>query len=144
MAVLHETGFDAAAPVTVRNLPIFKQVMGHYGVTPFYLTAEMFGGLGFELAGGEISDKVGQPVAAPHTHTVPEIYLLLAPEPGGAEIDVLLGEENHRLVAPAVQLIPTGTVHHFVTVRAMPGSYCLGILLGVDGIMPEPTSAPRE
>lgn len=118
-----------AVPAVLRDLPVFKNVGGHYAPTPFFLTSEMFGGLRFEVAGGEISDKVGKPVAAPHTHTVPEIYLLLAREPGGAVIDVYADDVHHELVAPAAMLIPAGTVHHFVTRKAQPGSFCLGLLL---------------
>jgi hypothetical protein len=118
-----------AVPVVLRDLPVFKEVGGHYAPTPFFLTSEMLGGLKFEVAGGEISDKVGKPVAAPHTHTVPEIYLLLSREPGGAVIDVFTDGEQHELVAPAAMLIPAGTLHHFVTRKAEPGSFCLGLLL---------------
>jgi hypothetical protein len=113
----------------VRDLPVFQEVGGHHAPVPFFVTAAMFGELGFEVAGGEISDKVDTPVADPHTHDIPEIYLLLAPEPGGAVIDVLADGEHHELSAPAAMFIPAGTVHRFVTKKAMPGSYCLGLLM---------------
>lgn len=35
----------------------------------------------YGTAGGEISELVGKPGAAPHTHEVPEIHLLLSPKP---------------------------------------------------------------
>lgn len=116
-------------PLVQRALPVFKEIAGHFAPTPFLLTNEMLGGLDFEVAGGEISDKVGKPVAAPHTHPVPEIYLLVSREPGGAVIDVFTDGVRHELTAPAAMLIPAGTVHHFVTTKAQPGSFCLGILL---------------
>jgi hypothetical protein len=119
-------------PVVQRGLPVFRQIPGHYGPTPFLLTADMLGGQGIEIAGGEIGDKVGRPVAAPHTHEVPEIYLLLSPDPGGAVIEVIAGGERYELASPAAMLIPAGTVHHFVTRKAQPGSYCLGILITGD------------
>ena len=122
----------AATPLVEMNLPVFQQIPGHFGETPFYLTKEMLGGQDIEIAGGEISDKVGKPVAAPHTHEVPEIYLLLSPEPGGAVIEVIADDKRYELTSPATMLIPTGTVHHFVTKKALPGSYCLGILLTGD------------
>jgi hypothetical protein len=117
-------------PTARQDLPLLRQITGHYAPTPFYLTAEMFGGLPIEVAGGEISDKVGIPVAEPHTHKVAEIYLLLSPEPGGAVIDVIADGLKHTLTSPATFYIPAGTVHHFVTREAQQGSYCLGILLG--------------
>jgi mannose-6-phosphate isomerase-like protein (cupin superfamily) len=118
-----------AEVIIERDLPVFKEIAGHFAPTPFLLTAQMLGGLGFEIAGGEISDKVGKPVAAPHTHPVPEIYLLLSPEPGQAVIDVYIDGEQHELSSPAALFIPAGTVHHFVTRQAAVGSVCLGILL---------------
>jgi hypothetical protein len=129
-----------AAPITPavrQDLPLFRQIPGHHAPTPFYLTSDMFGGLQFEVAGGEISNMIGKPVAAPHTHEVPEIYLLMSPEPGGAIIDVIADDRHYELTSPATFFIPTGTVHHFVTRRAQPGSYCLGILLtGADDRAP--------
>jgi hypothetical protein len=119
-------------PLVQQDLPVFRQVPGHYSPTPFFLTSDMLGGVGLEIAGGEISAQIGKPVAAPHTHEVPEIYLLLSPEPGGAVIDVVVDGEQHRLVAPATMLVPAGAVHHFVTRSAVPGSYCLGLLLADD------------
>ncbi|MEU0009346.1 cupin domain-containing protein [Streptomyces sp. NPDC006314] len=116
-------------PLVEQNLPVFQTIPGHYDQTPFFLTQDMLGGQPIEIAGGEISDKVGKPVAAPHTHEVPEIYVLMSPEAGGAVIEVMADGETHELVSPAVMLIPAGTVHCFVTKKAEPGSYCLGVLL---------------
>jgi hypothetical protein len=121
-----------AVPLVERGLPVYQQIPGHYGQTPFLLTKSMLGGQNIEIAGGEISGKVDKPVAAPHTHEVPEIYLLLSPEPGGAVIEVIADTKSYTLTSPAVMLIPTDTVHHFITKRANPGSYCLGILLTGD------------
>jgi hypothetical protein len=120
---------SATVPLVERDLPVFQQVPGHYGRTPFFLTQDMLGGQPLEIAGGEISDKVGKPVAAPHTHEVPEIYLLMSPTPGGAVIDVVADGQAYELASPATMLIPAGTVHHFVTKEAEPGSFCLGVLL---------------
>ncbi|MGP4001149.1 cupin domain-containing protein [Streptomyces sp. 8N706] len=123
---------STSTPLVEQGLPVFQQIPGHFGETPFFLTKSMLGGQDIEIAGGEISDKVGKPVAAPHTHEVPEIYLLLSPEPGGAVIEVVADGEHYELTSPATMLIPTGTVHHFVTKKAEPGSYCLGILFTGD------------
>ncbi|WP_018685588.1 cupin domain-containing protein [Actinokineospora enzanensis] len=141
-------GTTTPRPLSVqRDLPVFKQIEGHHAPTPFFLTTDMLGGLPVELAGAEISNLVDKPVAAPHTHEVPEIYLLLSPEPGGAEIEVRLDGETHTLEAPGALLIPAGSVHCFVTRRAIPGSYCLGLLLtgpgpgeGVRVPRPEPSA----
>ncbi|WP_442738382.1 cupin domain-containing protein [Streptomyces pseudogriseolus] len=116
-------------PLVETDLPVFQQIPGHYHPTPFFLTKEMLGGQNIEIAGGEISDKIGKPVAAPHTHEVPEIYLLISPDPGGAVIEVVADGERYELTSPATMLIPAGTVHHFVTKKAQPGSFCLGVLL---------------
>jgi hypothetical protein len=117
-------------PAWRTDLPVRRPVAGHHEPAPFYLTADMFGGLPVEVAGGEVHDLVGRPVADPHRHTVDEVYLLLAPEPGGAEIDVEVEGRSWTLAAPAAFHVPAGSLHRFVTRRAMPGSWCLGILMG--------------
>jgi hypothetical protein len=114
----------------IADLPWVKQVAGHHSPVPFYLTAEMFGGLPVELAGAELSAIVEKPVASEHEHAVPEIYVLLSPEPGGAEIEVRLAGKSFHVTAPAAFFVPAGTPHCFVTKHAIKGSYCLGLLLG--------------
>ena len=47
----------------------------------------------------------------------------------------LIDEQQQELVSPAAFLVPAGKRHHFVTRRAQPGSYCLGVLVGP---FPEP------
>lgn len=116
-------------PLVETALPVFYQIPGHYDRTPFLLTKDMLGGHNIEIAGGEISDKVGKPVAAPHTHEVPEIYLLISPDRGGAVIDVEADGKHYELSSPATMLIPAGAIHRFVTKKAQPGSFCLGVLL---------------
>src|SRR5439155_8420240 len=59
----------------ITALPIPLAVAGHHQPAPFYVTADMFGGLPVQLAGGELSTLVGKPVAAPHVHDVDELYL---------------------------------------------------------------------
>lgn len=71
-----------ADPEIIEGLPIPLAVAGHHQPAPFYLTADMFGGLPVQLAGGELSAMVGKPVAAPHTHPVDELYLLVSPNKG--------------------------------------------------------------
>ncbi|SDM53049.1 cupin domain-containing protein [Allokutzneria albata] len=117
----------------VTDLPIPLAVAGHHQPAPFYLTADMFGGLPVQLAGGELSGLVGKPVAAPHTHEVDEIYLLFSPNPGGARIEVLLDGVRHELTSPAAMRIPAGSEHCFLTLEAEVGSYCFGVLVG-DGL----------
>ncbi|MEV7770865.1 cupin domain-containing protein [Kitasatospora sp. NPDC086791] len=121
------TGADAEI---ITALPIPRAIAGHHRPAPFYLTAEMFGGLPVQLAGGELSTLVGKPVAAPHTHVVDELYFLFSPEPGQARIEVHLDGVRHELVSPAVMRIPAGSEHCFLTLEAAVGSYCFGILLG--------------
>ncbi|NLU73962.1 cupin domain-containing protein [Streptomyces sp. HNM0575] len=120
---------EAGAEI-ITGLPIPLAVAGHHRPAPFYLTADMFGGLPVQLAGGELSELVGKPVAAPHVHEVDELYLLVSPEPGQARIEVHLDGVRHELVSPAVMRIPAGSEHHFVTLEAAVGSYCFGILVG--------------
>lgn len=112
------------------ELPIPLAVGGHHQPAPFYLTADMFGGLPVQLAGGELSSLVDKPVAEPHTHDVDELYLLISPNPGGARIEVRLDGNLHELTSPAVMRIPAGSEHCFLTKEAETGSYCFGILLG--------------
>ncbi|MEU5806204.1 cupin domain-containing protein [Streptomyces sp. NPDC004244] len=116
----------------VSELPIPLAVAGHHQPAPFYLTGDMFGGMPVQIAGGELSTLVDKPVAAPHTHDVDEIYLLVSPLPGQARIEVHLDGVLHELTSPAVMRIPAGSVHQFVTKEAAVGSYCFGILLGSD------------
>jgi len=106
-----------------------RTVDGHYDPAPFYLSADSFGGMPIQLAGGDISDKVGKPVAAPHRHNVPEVYFLVSPTPKGARIDVTVNGEHHELSSPALLYVPAGAEHCFLTLAAEPGSYCFGILL---------------
>ncbi|MFF8286879.1 cupin domain-containing protein [Streptomyces albus] len=114
----------------VTALPVPLAVAGHHQPAPFYLTADMFGGLPVQLAGGELSKLVGKPVAAPHVHEVDELYFLVSPEPGQARIEVHLDGVRHELVSPAVMRIPAGSEHCFLTLEAAVGSYCFGILVG--------------
>ncbi|MFB9902338.1 cupin domain-containing protein [Allokutzneria oryzae] len=119
-----------SAPEIHTDLPIPLAVAGHHQPAPFYLTSEMFGGLPVQLAGGELSELVGKPVAAPHTHEVDEIYFLVSPTPGAARIEVMLDGQRHELVSPAVMRIPAGSEHCFLTLEAERGSYCFGVLIG--------------
>lgn len=111
------------------DLPVFRQVDGHHAPVPFVLTRDMFGGIPVELGGAEISNLIDRPVAEPHVHDVPEIYLLFAPEPGAAVIDVEVEGESVRLTAPAALYVPAGRRHRFITRAAVPGSFCFGLFL---------------
>ncbi|MFJ6054675.1 cupin domain-containing protein [Streptomyces sp. NPDC092307] len=111
------------------SLPVYRQIDGHHAPVPFLLTRDMFGGIPVELGGAEITALVDRPVAEPHVHDVPEIYLLIAPTPGAAVIDVEVDGETVRLTAPAALYVPAGCRHHFITRSAVPGSYCYGLFL---------------
>ncbi|MGA8116146.1 MAG: cupin domain-containing protein [Actinocatenispora sp.] len=111
-------------------LPIPLAVAGHHQPAPFYLTADMFGGMPVQIAGGELSGLIGKPVADPHTHPVDEIYFLISPTPGAATIEVRLDGERHTLTSPAVMRIPADSEHCFLTLEAERGSYCFGVLIG--------------
>ena len=114
----------------VTGLPVSRAVPGHHRPAPFYLTADMFGGVPVELAGGPIDHLVGRPVADPHRHEVDEIYFLVSPHPGGARIEVMVDGDRHELTSPALLRVPAGAEHRFLTLEAEPGSYCFGLLLG--------------
>lgn len=116
-------------PELVSDLPRLVPMPGHFHDVPLYLGLDMFGGMPVEVAGGEISELVGRPVAAVHTHDVPEVYLLLSPEKGGAEIEIEVDGSLFVATSPAAFYVPAGARHRFVTKRAERGSYCLGILL---------------
>jgi hypothetical protein len=119
---------DKAGPTRVA-LPVLRDVPGHHRPAPLYLTADMFGGLPVEVAAAELSNLVDRPVAELHRHDVPEVYLLLSPTPGEAEIEIELDGESHRLVSPGAFMVPAGSEHRFTTRRAAPGSWCLGLLI---------------
>ncbi|CAI8733006.1 MULTISPECIES: hypothetical protein [Bacillus] len=116
-------------PEIIQDLPKMKEVEGHFHPAPFLLTEEMFGGVNVEIAGGEISELVGKPVASLHKHDVPEIYLLFSPEKGGAKIQIEVEGEEYIVESPATFYIPAGMKHRFLTLEATRGSYCLGVLL---------------
>jgi mannose-6-phosphate isomerase-like protein (cupin superfamily) len=122
-----------ARPEAIVDLPRNRSVDGHHEPAPFLLTADMFGGLGFELAGKEISELVGRPVADPHVHDEEEIYILISPQPGQAEIKITADGEKYELRSPGVFRVPAGVVHCFETISAVPGSFLLGILHRRDG-----------
>lgn len=113
----------------VSDLPRLLDVAGHFHKAPFFLTEDMFGGLPFSLAGGHIKELVDKPVAETHTHEVPEIYLLLSPDPNGAEIEIEVDDKIFRVCSPAAFYVPALARHKFVTKKAQVGSFCLGILL---------------
>jgi hypothetical protein len=113
----------------VTDLPVFREVTGHLRPVPFILTEDMFEGIPVELAGAEISELVGKPVADLHVHDVPEIYLLFAPRPGDAEISIQVEDQQFRLTAPGALYVPAGQRHRFITERAVPGSFCFGMFL---------------
>jgi hypothetical protein len=119
-----------ATPVT--DIPRMKKVPGHHAATPFLITSDMFEGVDLDIAGAEISDLVGKPVADPHQHGVPEIYLLVSREPGDAHITVFVGDEQFEMDSPAAFYIPAEVTHHFVTRRAAFGTFMFGILVGHD------------
>ncbi|MCT8343534.1 MULTISPECIES: cupin domain-containing protein [Photorhabdus] len=113
-----------------QNLPVMKPVVGHENKVPFFITKEMFGGVPFELAGGDISKLVNKPVAALHKHEVDEIYFLISPEPNEAVIDVTINGETKTYSSPSVIHVPAGIEHQFITRKASKGCYCFGILYG--------------
>lgn len=110
-----------------------RTVPGHHKPAPFILTNDMFGGLPISMAGAEIRNLIGKPVADLHTHEVPEIYILVSPNPGGAEIDIELATETITVSSPSAVYVPAGTQHRFVTRTAEAGSFCFGIFLFADG-----------
>lgn len=140
---------SSQAPELISDLPRLLEVAGHFRMVPFFLSTEMFGGLPFEIAGGDISQLVDKPVADTHTHEFPEIYLLLSPNKGGAEIDIEVNGEAFRAVAPSAFYVPAGARHRFVTRKAEIGSYCLGVLLGAESQSaaahpPSPAAQPES
>jgi hypothetical protein len=121
------TGQSPEAAVT--GLPILRGVEGHFHEVPFFIVREMFGGLPFEIAGGHIGDLVGKPVADAHVHSVNEIYFLVSPQPGQAEIEVEIDGVSRVYESPAAIFVPAGAKHRFMTRRACQGSFCFGIFV---------------
>ncbi len=118
---------------SVRDLPRMENVSGHHNPAPFILTSDMFGGLPISMAGAEITELVGKPVADLHTHEMPEIYILVSPNPGGAVIDIELADETLTVCSPSAVYVPANTQHRFVTKVAETGSFCFGIFLPEGG-----------
>jgi mannose-6-phosphate isomerase-like protein (cupin superfamily) len=121
----------------ITDLPRFMVIEGHHAPAPFYLTHDMFGGMPVEVAALEISGLLDSPIAELHTHPHDEIYLLLSPEPGAAEIAITAGGEDFSLTSPGAFVVPAGMLHRFTTVRAQPGSFLIGVLR-------EPPADPDE
>jgi hypothetical protein len=114
------------------DVPIPLAVRGHFQPAPFYLTADMFGGVPVQIAAAELSARVGRPIAEPHTHPVDEVYLFLSPNPGGCTVRVHLAKREYTVRSPATFHIPAGALHCFEIVSAEFGSYACGVLLGTE------------
>jgi len=110
------------------NLPLMRTVEGHHNEVPFFITEDMFSGMPFEMAGGDISGLVDKPVASTHKHKVDEIYFLISPVPGEAVIDVTIDDITITYNSPAVIHVKAQQEHKFITRKASKGSYCFGIL----------------
>lgn len=117
---------------SVLKLPLMRPVEGHHQNVPFFVCSDMFGGVPFEIAGGDISRLVGVPVAETHQHSVDEIYLLISAEAGDAVIDVEVDGVSSTFTSPCAIHVPAGARHRFITRAAKPGSFCFGILYGSD------------
>lgn len=118
-------------PLSAGDLPVLRDVVGHHSPVPFMLTREMFGGIPVEMGGAEISELVGRPVADPHVHETPEIYLLFSRRPGEAVITIEVEGESFELTSFGAFYVPAGMRHRFITREAAPGSFCMGLFINV-------------
>ena len=113
----------------VTDLPRQVQIAGHHHPTPCWITPGMFPGVGFRLAGHEVSGSVGKPHAAPHTHDVPEIWLAPCEKRGAVVIEARMDDETFDVESPFSIFIPPGVRHCFTVKKCESPHYVLGIVL---------------
>jgi hypothetical protein len=113
----------------VTDLPREVQIGGHHHPTPCWITSGMFPGVGFQMAGHEVSGSVGKPHAAPHTHDVPEIWVAPSERKGTLMIEAQMDDDKFLVEAPFSIFIPSGTRHCFTVVKCESPHYIMGIIL---------------
>ena len=113
----------------VTDLPRGVQIKGHLQPAPCWITPDMLPGVGFRMAGHEMSGSVGKPHAAPHVHDVPEIWAAPSEKKGDLVIEAEMNDGRFLVEAPFSIFIPAGTRHCFTVVKCESTHYVMGIVL---------------
>jgi len=113
----------------VTDLPREVKIEGHHHPTPCWITRDMFPGVNLQVAGHEVSSRVGAPHAAPHVHEVPEIWVAPSERKGDLVIEAQMDEEKFLVEAPFAIFIPQGVSHCFTVVKCESPHYVMGMLL---------------
>lgn len=101
------------AGVTITDgLPVFVDVAGHHGPTPFMVTEETLPGTPFSIAVVDAARLIGAPHADLHVHDDhDELYLVATP---GLRFTVETEDEAIELNSPATISIPAGVKHRLI------------------------------
>jgi hypothetical protein len=113
----------------VTDLPREVFVGGHHHPTPCWITPGMFPGVGFQMAGHEMTDRVGKPHAEPHVHDVPEIWVAPAATKGALVIEAQMDGDKFLVEAPFSIFIPPGVRHCFTVTKCESPHYVMGMIL---------------
>jgi mannose-6-phosphate isomerase-like protein (cupin superfamily) len=102
----------------------------------------MFPGIGFRMAGHEVSGSVGKPHAAPHVHDVSEIWVAPSEKKGDLVIEAEMDDDKFLVEAPFSIFIPPGMRHCFRVKSESPHFImCIVLLQGLTSLA---FSAPRK
>lgn len=94
------------------GLPVFLDVDGHHGPTPFMVTPETLPGAPFSIAVVDAARLIGAPHADLHVHDDhDELYLVATP---GLRFTVETEDDAIELNSPATISIPAGVKHRLI------------------------------
>lgn len=98
--------------VITDGLPVFLDVDGHHGPTPFMVTPETLPGAPFSIAVVDAARLIGAPHADLHVHDDhDELYLVATP---GLRFTVETEDDSIELNSPATISIPAGVKHRLI------------------------------
>ena len=113
-----------------KDIPGFERMAGHSKPVPIYLSEEICPDVTFRIAAVDVSQHICSPIANPHTHDHPEVYLAISEREGDVVFEVTLDGEAFLVESPAAVYIPAGMPHAFRTLTAKnKPSFFLGIFL---------------
>ena len=113
----------------VTDLPRGVHIEGHHHPAPCWITPDMFPGVGFRMAGHEVSGSIGKPHAGPHVHDVPEIWVAPCEKKGDLVIEAEMDDDKFLVEAPFSIFIPPGTRHCFTVVKCESPHFIMGMVL---------------
>jgi hypothetical protein len=113
----------------VTDLPKYIEVAGHRQPAPFWILPEMFPDVHLRLAGMDVSEAVGAPHAAPHSHEIPEICFCASEHKGAVVIEMQMEDETFPVQSPFAIFIPAGVKHRFTVIKCDAPHFVFAIAL---------------